>query len=179
MADGNLRARQRSASGMSRELQVERTNLGADPSLGGSRGYDVHLRRRVLDRAEQVGVAAAAELFDVSSASIYNWRQRIVPHRMTGGIERNNLTGEDQLLMVFAYIIWPEAAPDEVRAFIYNNTDGDHLYSREDIVKRANELNLRRKRASTEAYQAFTPQSLLRCQLFWSQPPPLGVATIR
>lgn len=179
MADGNLRARQRSNDGMSRELQVPRTNIGADPSRGGSRGYDVHLRQRVLERAAQDGVDIAAALFDVSVASIYNWRQRIVPRRMTGGIERHNLTGEDQFLLVACYIIWPDAPPDEVRAFIYNNTDGDHLYSREDIIKRANELKLRRKRGSTEAYQAFSPESILRCQLFWSQPPPLGVATMR
>ena len=35
-----------------------------------------------------------------------------------------------------------------------------------------------RKIASIEAYQAFLPDNLLKCELFWSRGPPLGVVGI-
>jgi hypothetical protein len=98
---------------------------------------------------------------------------------MTGNRARENLTGLHQLLMSICYYIWPSATPDNVRAFIFIVTGGERLYSREAIVKRANELNLKRKRGSTEAYQAFLPQNILRCREFWYLPPPLGIRTIR
>jgi hypothetical protein len=41
------------------------------------------------------------------------------------------------------------------------------------------ELNMSRKAASTEAFQAFTPRNLLRAELFWSRPPPLGIFQVR
>jgi hypothetical protein len=37
------------------------------------------------------------------------------------------------------------------------------------------ELKMSLKKASTEAYQAFTPRNLLRAELFWSQLSPLGI----
>jgi hypothetical protein len=40
------------------------------------------------------------------------------------------------------------------------------------------EFKLTGKQASTEAYQAFTPRNLLRAELFWSSPPPLGVVGV-
>jgi hypothetical protein len=175
----NDRARKRSRGGHTRELSVARTDIGANPARGGSRGYDFHFRAKVLAHAAHHGVGAAAVHFGIDASTVYRWGHRIIPHRMTGGAQRRNLTGEDQLLMVVCYFIWPDATPDEVRCFIFNNTEGDHLYSCEDVVKRANELGIFRKRASTEAYQAFSPENLLRCQLFWFQPPPLGVLTIR
>mmetsp|Transcript_40189 Transcript_40189/g.45907 ORF Transcript_40189/g.45907 Transcript_40189/m.45907 type:complete len:221 (-) Transcript_40189:115-777(-) len=39
-------------------------------------------------------------------------------------------------------------------------------------------MKITRKRASTESYEAFTPQNIWRCDMFWSQPPPLCVVTI-
>ena len=39
-------------------------------------------------------------------------------------------------------------------------------------------MEVTRKVASTEAYQAFFPRNIWRCNIFWSQPPPLGVVTI-
>jgi hypothetical protein len=98
---------------------------------------------------------------------------------MTGNRERENLTGVHQLLMSICYFIWPSATADQVRAFIFTATEGERLYTRQAIVRRAKELKLTRKRASTEAYQAFLPHNVLRCRQFWSLPPPLGIRTIR
>ena len=44
----NSRALSRSRLGLSRELQQQRTDLPPDPSIGGTRGYPVWFRMRVL-----------------------------------------------------------------------------------------------------------------------------------
>jgi len=72
--------------------------------------------------------------------------------------------------------IYPSAEHDEMATFIYN--EGGRLYSRQDISKRLIDMEVTRKVASTEAYQAFLPRNIWRCNMFWSQPPPLGVVTI-
>ena len=46
------------------------------------------------------------------------------------------------------------------------------------ISKRLNELAVTRKVGSTEAYDAFLPQNVLRAEIFWNSPPPLGVVSI-
>ena len=92
---------------------------------------------------------------------------------MTGGSERTDLVGKDQLLMSVCLSIWPDASLDQLAAFIFNN--GGSLYSREAISHRMKELKLTKKKASVEAYQAFLPINVLKAELFWSQPPPLGI----
>ena len=96
---------------------------------------------------------------------------------MTGGTERHKLVGQDQFLMVFFISVYPDADADEVATYIVNN--GGNVYDRQTISKRLQELEFTRKRASTEAYQAFLPHNILRVQRFWSLPPPVGVANVR
>lgn len=83
------------------------------------------------------------------------------------------MLGEDQLLMVFLLFACPEAQEDEITAFIYGS--GGQIYERSQILKRLNELAMTKKEASTEAYQAYTPRNILRCDRFWSQPPPVRI----
>jgi hypothetical protein len=66
----------------------DRSNIGADPSRGGSRGYDVHFRRRALELADGVGMDEAALQLGVSVGSMYRWRRRIIPYKMTGGRQK-------------------------------------------------------------------------------------------
>ena len=96
----NDRARSRSILGLTRELEQERTDLPPDPSRGGTRGYPVWFRRRVLAFAALHGHEAAATNHGCSIRSIYNWENRIEPHRMTGGYQREALTGMDMLLLL-------------------------------------------------------------------------------
>lgn len=166
----NARAEARSKQGLSRELQQNRTDLPADPSKGGSRGYPVWARQDDLQRL-QTGLPTRA-----SASSLRRWTNRITPYQQTGNKARQNLTRGDQLLMSIFLFAWPEAEADEVATYIYNNSG--NLYSRQDISSRMKDLDLTKKVASTEAYQAFEPRNVLRVQLFWSQPPPLGVRTI-
>ena len=94
---------------------------------------------------------------------------------MTGGTERHKLVGQDQFLIVFFISVYPDADADEVATYIVNN--GGNVYDRQTISKRLQELEFTRKRASTEAYQAFLLHNILvRVQRFWTLPPPVGVA---
>ena len=166
MNDPDKVASERNRRGQSRELQQQRTQQPA-PSRGGTSGYPEFFRGQDLIRAAN-GDATVA-----SASSVRRWIQRIQPHRMTGNRSRRSLVGYDQLLLCLCYHIWPHVQANEVAAFIHRNGGG--LYARPIIYCRCKELKLTRKRASTEAHQAYTPRNILRCQLFWSQPPPIGV----
>jgi hypothetical protein len=95
---------------------------------------------------------------------------------MTGNKASETLVGRDQFLMSLFLIIFPDAEADEIALFIYNN--GGQIYERFAISKRMQELGLTKKIASTEAYQAFTPENVLKAELFWTRAPPLGVVGI-
>jgi hypothetical protein len=96
--------------------------------------------------------------------------------RPPGGTE---LTEFDQLFMVLCYFIWPDAGPDEVRCFIFNHTEGDYLDSREEIIERVEELQIFQEHPPKEAFPGLTLESLRNHQYFWTQPPTLGVVTVR
>jgi hypothetical protein len=78
--------------------------------------------------------------------------------------------------MVFFLFAYPSAHEDEIATFIYDS--GGDIYERSQISKRLKELKMTKKKASTEAYQAFYPRNILKCQRFWSQPPPVGVVDV-
>lgn len=161
------RAQKRREQGLSRELQQDRTKEPKHPSLGGSNGYPVWFRREELQRE------ANGEETTAHSRSIDRWKTRIVPYQQTGNSERSVLVGRDQFLLCVFLTAYPDGLADEVALFIYNNGGG--IYSREDISRRMDELELSKKISSTEAYQAFEPRNMLRAELFWTRGPPLGV----
>ena len=89
---------------------------------------------------------------------------------MTGNKENDQILVDfDQQLMLSFYLqVYPDAEANEMAAsFIYNM--GGRVYSRAAISKRLKAIVVSRKASSTEAYQAFTPQIILRKNLFWSQ----------
>jgi hypothetical protein len=91
---------------------------------------------------------------------------------MTGGRERQNLVGQDQMLLAVCLYAYPDASADEIAMYIFENDGG--IYSRGSISKRMKELKMSRKAASTEGYQAFTRRNLLRAELS-----PLGIFEVR
>ncbi len=159
------RARKRRDAGLSRELAVSRAALPF-PGRGGTCGYPEWLRRMVLGGHADVG----------SDRSHRRWWYRVVPYRMTGNDQSTSLENMDLILLAVFYVIWPTGSMDECCAFIYNN--GGDVYSRSDISLRLKKLKLTRKKASTEAYQAHTPVNRLRCELFFSMPPPIGIVQV-
>ena len=131
------------------------------PSLGGARGYSVPYRQ--LDLQLPPGERGA------SRQSHWRWARRLDPHAMFGG--------EHLYLLVLCRQLYPKADADEIRAFIYSQSqDPKIVYSREDITKAGNAMGLTRKRSSTTAYQALTPQNIHRREVFWTNPYPIGIA---
>ena len=118
-------------------------------------------------------VDAAADRAGCSDRTIYLWITRVVPYRQTGNCQRKTITGFDVLLLSMCLFIWPDAQADDICAFIANN--GGDVYTRKDISQKCKELEILRKRASKEAYDAFSQSSLRKLRWFVTLPTPLGV----
>ena len=167
------RAQERSRLGLPRVLQVPRTDNAADPSHGGSTGYNIHKRADILTFAAANSVSMAAQEFGVSRSTIYRWIERSLPCHQTGNKEREILVGKDQLILAISLFLYPRASADEHCAFIASR--GGKVYSRKQFYARCRELGITKKKSSLEARQAYTPRNLLRNELFWTRQPPLGI----
>ena len=113
------------------------------------------------------------EAIEVSLSSIYRWDVRPEPFRQTGNGPRTTVVGINLLNLVTYITAWPDATLDEMAAFIYNK--GGDLYSRQAISNCLQDLDVTRKKASTEGYQTQRPDVEFRVCGFWNCPPPLGV----
>ena len=171
----NERATIRSRAGLSRELEMPRDDNRPHPSRGGSPGYDLWLRHYCLDQIGNYGMEVVEDL-PCCRRTIYNWINRIHPFRSTGNQERTAIVGRDLLFLSIGLFAYPTSSEDELAAFIANQ--GGDIYSRQEISKRLADLELSKKIASTEAYDAFTPRNRLRVKLFWTRAPPLGVVGV-
>ena len=174
----NTRSRARSTRGYHREVAQRRTTHHPNPARGGTRGYPLWQRYRVLDTLTiYQDYQFAADRIGCSHSSVRRWEQRARPYRMAGGTPRHNLCGMDQMLLATILYIYPDAQADQICAFIIAN--GGATYTRQDITKRCAELRLTRKKSSHEAYRANTPTNIAKALWFVSLPPPLGVFNIR
>ena len=52
------------------------------------------------------------------------------------------------------------------------------VYTCSQIQKRLKAIGKTRKVEAMEAYKAFTPENLFRAQIFWNEPPPVGIVGI-
>ena len=166
----DLIAQARHEMGLSRQLKQPRLRLPPDLSCRGSTGYEEWFRERQIEKWEN------DEPIDVSESSLKRWRKRLVCYRPTGNHPRTQIIGHDMINLVTFLVGYPDATADEVIIFLYNQ--GGALYSRQVVYERLKELNITRKRASTEAYQASRPDVLHRKWTFWNCPPPLGVVGV-
>ena len=139
----------RSRAGLSRESNP-RTNNISHPSLGGSQGYPLYLRRDILYWESRYGIDFVVDRFLVSKSSVYRWKNRIEPLQQTGNIEREILTGNDQLILSIGLFLYPRMSNDELATFISANGGAIGL-SRQAISNRLKDLDVTRKRASLEA----------------------------
>ena len=107
-----------------------------------------------------------------SAASLSRLSKRHEHYRRTGKRSQGKLVGCDLFSMVLFAWIYPDATNDEIATFMFNS--GGPNYSNAVISRRLNKMDLTRK----EAYQAFTPESMWRAKIFWTNPPPLGVVGV-
>jgi transposase len=157
-------------------LKVSRSDNKPHPKLGGSAGYPLSFRKDVLKAVEDLGMKTAAAVFGVSIKSVRRWEQRIEPFRQTGNKQRVNLVREDQILLAICMSIYPRSTADDVASFIIAN--GGQAYSRQAIYKRLKELKYKRKKASLESHDAYTPVNREKALIFWTHPARAGVAGV-
>jgi hypothetical protein len=163
----DLEAKDCAELGFSRQLEQPR-QVAPHPSLGGSSGYPVWHREEQLEKWN------AGKVTDVSERSLFRWStRRLEPNRQTVNMEWSRIIGTKLLNLVTYITTWPDATLDEMVAFIFN--EGGELYSRQAISQRLAELDITKKRASTEGYQMQHPDVQFRVWGFRNCPPPLGV----
>ena len=162
----DIEAQARREVGLTRRLGVQR-RTPPDPSDGGSTGYPEWYRQ------EQLAAHQNGQEVSVSAASISRWSRRLGRYRQTGNSDRNQLVGIDLINLVVILTAQPTATIDEMAIHIYN--EGGDLYSTELISMRLRELEVTKKKVSTEAYQAERADVKWRVYTFWNHPPPMGV----
>ena len=144
----------------------------AHPSGGSSEGYDVPFRQQALT----LTAAGQGALVQCSQASINRWiRNGTARLAKTGNKAPTVLRGEHQFWLCVIRRIKPKSTAAEVIAFIANNSSDHAVFTPQQISKREIELGMTRKCAATTAEQAFTPQNILRAQLYWTTPWPTGI----
>ena len=162
----DLVARAREELGFSRLLEQPH-QVAPPPHFGGRGGYPVWYRAIQLENFH------AGEDIQVSLSSIYRWDVCPGPYRQTGNRPRTTVVGVDLLKLVTYISAWPDATLNEMAAFIYN--EGGDFYSHQAISNRLKDLDVTRKKASTEGYQTQQPDIEFRVWSFWNCPPPAGV----
>ncbi len=173
----DLHAKQLSLAGLKRDLQQYRTKNPSDPSRGGSSGYPLWLRVRVMHHVYAFGIDNTFENYSISRSTLYRWNECLFPRRQTGNKQREVLSGRDQLLLSIALFQKPTSTTDDLALFIFSN--GGRIYSRQAICKRLKELNVSRKRASIETYAAYSDFNLMKAFWFWNEPIPLGIVGVQ
>jgi hypothetical protein len=79
--------------------------------------------------------------------------------------------------LVTFIVAHPNATQDEMSAFVYNK--GGMLYSKRRISKRLDDLQITKKKASIEAFQASKAEVQFRIFTFWNCPPTHGIFEVR
>jgi len=158
----DLQAHTSAQLGLSRQLKQTR-RVAPHPCIGGG-GYDAWFRE------EQLAKAQAGEVVNVSESSLHRWRERLHPYCQTGNKAREQVVGVDMINLVTFLRAWPEATLDEMAVFLYN--EGGQLYSKKRLSERLAELEITKKRASTEAYQAQREDVQFRVWSFFNCPSP-------
>lgn len=165
-------ANYRESLGLSR-LRKQLSPIPPHPSNGGSKGYSHADRTAILMNA------AARQPTTASTRTIRRWKKEgIRAFKSTGNKATTKIHGIHQRDLLLYRMAYPKATADEVRRFLYEDVPGSKLFSRSDITRAETRLGMTRKRGSTTAWQAYLPRNILRRDLFWSQPPPLGVVGI-
>ena len=143
------------------------------PSNGGSTGYSYSMRQQALAQAANPAVPAAAIV--PCARTLRRWRQRLGAHVQTGNAEATLFMNGDLALIILFRLVYPKVSADEIIAFVATNGLSHRFYSRAQITIAEQMAGFSRKRASTVATQALFQRNLVRRQLFYNSPYPLGI----
>ena len=92
----NTRATTLSRLGLSRKTQIYHTGHYPNPARGGTRGYPLWLCTKAINLIETHGsIRVAARIIDCSTSSLRRWQHRILPYRMSGNNQQEQLPGAD------------------------------------------------------------------------------------
>jgi len=147
-----------------------RWRMNPDPLGGGSYGYPNWSREEQLEKWN------AGEKTVASEASLYQWLDRLIPHRCTGNRTPTQIVSTDLINLVVLLFAHPDTTIDEMAAHIYN--EGREFYSSQQISKRLKGLDITTKIASVEAYQAQAEAVQHHVFCFWNRAPPLGISQV-
>ena len=162
--------------GIPRERQVQRHGVAdaPHPSRGGSRGYPTSERQRLLDLWKKDEALVPQSML----SSLKRWDERLYPHEMTGGKATTAMRGHHRFLLAFFKKFYPQARASHCSVFIALHSSDNRVFTDNEISKALSDMGMTRKRASTTAYQAFTPKNLRRHDMFWNRPFPGGIANV-
>ena len=153
------------------EPKRQRTEA-AHPRFGISERYGPCFRNQAI----ALTFAGQGSLVQCHPSSVNRWRRNgVVRQAKTGNKGPRVLRGEHQFLLCVIRRLRPKSTAAQVAAFICNNSSDHALFTDKQISKREIELGMTRKCAATTAEQAFTPQNILRAQLYWTTPWPTGI----
>ena len=163
------------ASGIEREDHVPREGASEapHPSKGGSRGYPVWYRRRIRVMKE-VGERIPKALLP-SRSTVYRWKKRETPYAMTGNKKRRGMPGHHRFLLAVFKKVYPQASNGACAVYIACHSDDNRVFTDNEITRALKDMNMTRKKASTTAYQAFTPRNLQLHYVFWNHAFPSGI----
>lgn len=162
--------------GIDRETGIAREGVAdaPHPSCGGSKGYSYSERIYWLDKWRNDPSSVPKRMF----SSLRRWDVRDMLHEMTGGKQSQAMSGHHLFLLVFFKKVYPQAKLSQCAVFIAVHSSDNRVFSDQEICKALGRLGMTRKRASTTAYQAFTPKNLRLHDMFWTHPFPAGIADV-
>ena len=103
----------------------------------------------------------------------------ICPKRATGNkYSQREILGEPLEKLALYRCAFPKATLAECRAYLFNLDPTKDPYSNSQLHRAEELLGLKRKAASTTADLAYTPGNLRKRELYWTMPPPLGMAGV-
>ena len=145
------------------------------PSKGGSKGYPYYERVRWLEMWNTDPNSVPVSMI----SSLKRWEKRIHPHRQTGGKREQQVSGHHLFLLVLFKKIFPQASASQCAVFVACHSADNRVFTDREISKALKGLNFTRKKASTTAYEAFSPRNLKRHFQFWNYSFPAGVVGVR
>lgn len=143
------------------------------PSRGGSRGYPPWYRDRMI-MMKKLG-QYIPKCF-CSDRSIRRWvKKGVIPKEMTGNKAKRGMSGHHRFLLALFKKVYPHATNNQCAVFIACHSHDNAVFTKRVISEALKDMGMTRKRASTTAYQAFTPENLELHHRFWHFSFPAGI----